>query len=315
MDDRARTLYLGERTIFRSGLLRLPHDPRLRDDDADRHRAVRGGIEARRPARLRLRARQLPHTLPAWLHQKLMEPRIFDRDKEKLPEDLLRMPKFHFTSEEADAPRHRGPLLDQGEGARPPPSGSSPRTRASWSGAGVWSGTTTAGAATHRRPGRQHPDGEGQPSRGAAQEEVFGDLRPRRAAPQAVALSPPMLYNEKSRIGEGARVQSPWLHEFLKDPSDRVRPWLQVRMPTFGFSEPAAQRDHPLLRVPGPRALPLRAQGRRDPRCRPRRGLFEKWQCVKCHVVAGKLPNQPPGTWPPTSRRSRPAAPRLDRPG
>ena len=27
--------------------------------------------------------------------------------------------------------------------------------------------------------------------------------------------------------------------------------------------------------------------------------LFEKWQCVKCHVVAGKLPNQEPANMAP----------------
>ena len=29
------------------------------------------------------------------------------------------------------------------------------------------------------------------------------------------------------------------------------------------------------------------------------KSLFEKWQCVKCHVVAGKLPNQEPANMAP----------------
>src|SRR5262249_42880409 len=55
--------------------------------------------------------------------------------------------------------------------------------------------------------------------------------------PNTVALSPPLLYNPNSKIGEGARVQTPWLHNFLQDPSNKIRPWLNLRMPTFDFTE------------------------------------------------------------------------------
>ena len=36
--------------------------------------------------------------------------------------------------------------------------------------------------------------------------------------------------------GEGARVRSEWLFHFLKGPTP-IRPWLSVRMPTFGFTD------------------------------------------------------------------------------
>src|SRR6185503_5168279 len=51
------------------------------------------------------------------------------------------------------------------------------------------------------------------------------------------ALSPPLLYNATARLGEGSRVQTDWLHGFLTDPSNKIRPWLTVRMPTFEFTE------------------------------------------------------------------------------
>ena len=55
--------------------------------------------------------------------------------------------------------------------------------------------------------------------------------RPRR-------LSPPMLYNATSKIGEGSRVHTDWLHGFLqRSRRNEVRPWLDLRMPTFEFTE------------------------------------------------------------------------------
>jgi len=50
-------------------------------------------------------------------------------------------------------------------------------------------------------------------------------------------LAPPVLN------GEGEKVQSPWLFSFLKAPFS-VRPWLNVRMPTFDFSD---QEDNLLI--------------------------------------------------------------------
>ena len=46
-------------------------------------------------------------------------------------------------------------------------------------------------------------------------------------------MAPPILN------GEGAKVQADWLFNFLKQPVP-IRPWLKVRMPTFGFSDAEA---------------------------------------------------------------------------
>ena len=45
------------------------------------------------------------------------------------------------------------------------------------------------------------------------------------------SLGPPML------TPEGARVQPDWLYAFLRGPIT-IRPWLDVRMPTFGLDDP-----------------------------------------------------------------------------
>lgn len=45
------------------------------------------------------------------------------------------------------------------------------------------------------------------------------------------SLAPPIIQ------GEGAKVQSDWLFSFLKAPkTGQIRPWLEVHMPTFGFT-------------------------------------------------------------------------------
>lgn len=55
-----------------------------------------------------------------------------------------------------------------------------------------------------------------------------GDIR--RLYEKKPTEAPPNL------LGEGAKVQAPWLYDFLKAPTP-IRPWLSVRMPTFGFDD------------------------------------------------------------------------------
>ncbi|MFQ5754306.1 MAG: c-type cytochrome, partial [bacterium] len=52
-----------------------------------------------------------------------------------------------------------------------------------------------------------------------------------RSDDEAISFAPPDL------IGEGRKVQPKWLFEFLKNPTTNIRPWLNVRMPTFGFND------------------------------------------------------------------------------
>ena len=52
-------------------------------------------------------------------------------------------------------------------------------------------------------------------------------------AEEAKVFTPPVLYKE------GAKVQSAWLFDFLKEPI-ALRPWLDVRMPVFHMTEDEA---------------------------------------------------------------------------
>jgi cytochrome c2 len=306
MPDRERTLYLGERTIFRSGCFgchtipgfetTMPIGTELSEQGSKLVDRLDFGYEHER----------LPHTLPAWVHQKLMEPRIFDRDKEKRPWDLLRMPKFHFTSEEADAivtavlsfTKEKVPAAAQRQ--LTPDEGFVERGRrlvrdANCRGCHVIG--PSGGAIRAVTASRLES---------AAKEDVFGEADPAAAAADAVALSPPLLYNEESRTGEGARVQSHWLHEFLRDPSDPIRPWLEVRMPTFGFSEPELNTLTHYFASLDLVPYPFEPEAQIDPRMVAQGAvLFGRAECVKCHVVGGRLPNQPPSNMAPDLATAR----------
>ena len=63
-------------------------------------------------------------------------------------------------------------------------------------------------------------------------ENAGGAIRARYK--DAPTMAPPILN------GEGAKVQPDWFFGFLKQPVP-IRPWLKLRMPTFGLSDPEAE--------------------------------------------------------------------------
>ena len=105
------------------------------------------------------------------------------------------------------------------------------------------------------------------------------------------SFAPPVL------TGEGWKVQPAWLFGFLKAPAP-LRPWLQIRMPTFHFPDQdatqlvhyfaaASNKSFPYLTAEVP---PL------DPsRLKEAEGLFAQLQCISCHVVGQLRPGQDPG--------------------
>jgi mono/diheme cytochrome c family protein len=218
-----------------------------------------------------------------------MEPRIFDEGKLKRHEELLRMPKFHFEEKEADAlvtavmsmTKEVVPLVAQRQ--------LSAEDRLVERGRRLVRDYNCQGC---------HQVGE----KGGSIKAIITDHLDRSGGDtlQAVALAPPMLYNEKAKIGEGARVHTPWLHGFLQDPSNQVRPWLEVRMPTFGFTEDQINAITQYFAALDKVSYPYETKPVSDPvMVAAGKELFEKWQCVKCHVVAGKLPNQEPANMAP----------------
>ena len=289
MDEHARTAFLGEKTIGRYGCFGCHTIPGFEKANPIGTELTEQGSKLVERLDFGFEHGKIPHTLSGWTTRKLMEPRVFDEGKVKRHEELLRMPKFHFEPQEADAivtaimslTKEQVPLVAQKQ-------------------LGADEKYVERGRRLVRSYNCQgcHQIGE----KGGAIKAVITDQLESSGGDvlQAVALSPPLLYNEKSKIGEGSRVQTPWLHAFLQDPSDEIRPWLQVRMPTFDFTEEQTnaitQYFAALDKVPYPYQpkpvvnAALVATGK---------DLFEKWQCVKCHVVGGKLPNQDPANMAP----------------
>jgi len=96
---------------------------------------------------------------------------------------------------------------------------------------------------------------------------------------------------------EGWRVQPSWLFGFLNDPSDKLRPWLDVRMPTFplgddratklvrGFSA-TAEKPWPYVSVHPVKRAPAEMT--------EAKALFDNLRCISCHIVGVMRPEQDP---------------------
>ena len=114
---------------------------------------------------------------------------------------------------------------------------------------------------------------------------------------QNPGLAPPVLN------GEGEKVQSPWLFGFVKQPIP-LRPWLQLRMPTFGLTDEETNLlvayFNGLSRVEIPYVY---FDDRKVPKehLDAARTLFSRdyFNCLSCHQQGEKKPEGPPEGWAP----------------
>ena len=124
------------------------------------------------------------------------------------------------------------------------------------------------------------------------------------------SLGPPLL------TPEGARVQPDWLYAFLRAPIT-IRPWLDVRMPTFGLDDQNLNGVIQLLRRDleqrSGRSRRTRSCTRRRAPAAPARSCSTCCKCQQCHVLGAIPKDQPTANLAPDLRMaSRAAAAGLD---
>ncbi len=218
---------------------------------------------------------EVPHTSKiGWFRTKLHDPRIFDKGRVLEPLDKLRMPNFDFTDVEVE--RLVTAIMSFQREIQPVAAWAPRSARADAVGLGR--------TLVHRRNcvGCHIIEGDG------------GDFLKLVADP---SLGPPML------TPEGARVQPDWLYAFLRGPIT-IRPWLDVRMPTFGLDDPnlngVIRYFGAVSNTVGPfqtheivRASTADASGKQ---------LFETLKCQQCHVLGAVPKDQPTANLAPDLR-------------
>ena len=207
----------------------------------------------------------VPHTRQDWMRTKLLRPRIWDHGKEEVKTygELYRMPDFGMSEPEAEA------IVTTLLGFTKESAGAGRRAGMSARSAAMAEGRKLITRYNCR--GCHLLEGQGQAIRTAIED---------------VGLLPPNL------AAQGARVQSEWLFDYLHDPGEvRLRPWLTVRMPSFGFTDGqvntlvgyfSAREDQEPFASPPERPS--------DKNLAVGEVAFNMFQCAKCHP-AGPQPN------------------------
>jgi mono/diheme cytochrome c family protein/predicted nucleic acid-binding Zn-ribbon protein len=116
-------------------------------------------------------------------------------------------------------------------------------------------------------------------------------------------LTPPILN------GEGEKAQSSWLFSFLKAPVP-IRPWLKLRMPTFGLSD---QDDHTLIsffnglsKIGNPYAYFDDSKVPQENLDAARKLMSKDYfNCFSCHQQGEKKPEGPEEGWAPDLAMAR----------
>ena len=207
MDLRGREVYVGKNLISQYGCYACHAIPGFEDAKPIGTELTEEGSKA--VHRLDFGFIHLPHTRQDWFRTKLHAPRIFDRDRARGWEEKLRMPNFRFSDRELDQVVTAVLGFQQLNAAANVVRELSPRQAAIERG---------------RRLVKDHN------CQGCHVIEGFGGSF--RSLVADASLAPPIIQ------GEGAKVQSDWLFSFLRAPkTGQIRPWLEVHMPTFGFTD------------------------------------------------------------------------------
>jgi mono/diheme cytochrome c family protein len=207
----------------------------------------------------------------AWLKQKLHAPRSFDTGRigvTRSPQELLKMGKFNLTDEQIDQ------IVT------------------------VITGMTDEKLTPNEA--RQLTPAEFQIERGRwtvkelncvgchIVEAQGGAIR---ATGIPSGMEPPMLSGTPTQLHQGQRTQPDWLFGFIKSPqTGEIRPWLHVRMPTFGLTDGEANTVVKYFALQGEAQFPYQSPkiDTSPEHLAAGKQLFEQLKCALCHIVEGK---------------------------
>ena len=96
-----KTLFAGERLISRYGCFGCHNIPGFENAQPIGTELTEAGSKL--ISQLDFGFLNIEHSRHAWYEQKLKDPRIFDVGRVKRPEELLKMPNFHFSDSEINS--------------------------------------------------------------------------------------------------------------------------------------------------------------------------------------------------------------------
>lgn len=281
MDRSRRLLYLGQKMIQRYGCFGCHNVIGYENALGIGTELTEWGSKA--VHRLDFGFADIEHTRSAWLQQKLRAPRSFDEGKIKNPDEKLKMPDFGlddgqvhdlvtavlgFTNERLPLESVR--RLDA-------------REQAVEAGRRLLKDNNCKGCHTL--------DGEG----GDVVEWIA--QRGGRTVEEARAFSAPNL------TGEGKKVQPEWFFSFLNEPQP-VRPWLSMRMPSFGLDDAAATTIVSHFAAADREPFPFETRDERrltaaELAVARRLASPDYLNCFTCHQQGARKPEGPPEGWAP----------------
>jgi cytochrome c2 len=256
-----KTLFAGERLISRYGCFGCHNIPGFETAQPIGTELSEAG--SKMISQLDFGFLNIEHSRHAWYEQKLHDPRIFDVGRVKRPEELLRMPNFHFKDNEINSITMVLTSMVKDKVAL------EMRDRANQQ---IAAGRTLIAEKNCR--GCHIIEAQG------------GDIRALFSGTQ-LALAPPNLNTE------GFKTQPLWLHPFLIDPGRiKLRPWLDIRMPTFHFTDTEAATIGAYFAAVDKVSYPY-TSGEIDTtpeKLKVGAELFTKLQCASCHPTSTALP-------------------------
>ena len=263
MDTNAKLLDLGQRVITRQGCFSC-HD--IKGFETTQPIGVDLSEEGSKlVTRFDFAFVDIEHTKLEWFHQKLTDPRSFDQGRVLQPLEKLRMPNFHLNEVEID--RLRTAIMSFQRDVQPASALPARTAKRDY---------IVRGRALVRRQncvGCHEIEGDG------------GDYQTVVSEP---TLAPPPL------TPEGAKVQPDWLYAFVQAPIT-IRPWLNVRMPTFGLDDGRWNAIIDYFEATGDSIGPFRTYDHAEltSMAAPGRELFTLLKCQTCHVLGAIPADQP----------------------